>query len=67
MKEILTAKELADRWNISTSTLETWRAQDTGPNYIKLGNNNGRVLYRIEDIEKYERSNTINPVSNDKK
>lgn len=60
-KEIYTTEQLAERWNIAVSTLERWRCMGTGPNYIKLGENTGRVLYRTEDIEKFEERNTIKP------
>lgn len=45
--------DLSDRWNISHRTLERWRWTGEGPPYIKLG---GRVVYRLEDIEEYERA-----------
>ena len=44
--------ELAARWNISHRTLERWRWSGEGPRYIKIG---GRVVYRLEDVEEYER------------
>lgn len=44
--------DLAARWNISHRTLERWRWTGEGPLFIKLG---GRVVYRLEDIEEYER------------
>ena len=44
--------ELAARWNISHRTLERWRWIGEGPRYIKIG---GRVVYRLEDVEAYER------------
>jgi predicted site-specific integrase-resolvase len=47
----LNVSELATRWRISTKTLERWRCQGTGPVYLKL---QGRVLYRMHDIEAYE-------------
>ncbi len=43
--------ELADRWKISPRTLERWRWIGAGPPYLKIG---GRVLYRMEDIERHE-------------
>jgi len=43
--------ELAARWNISHRTLERWRWAGEGPQFIKIG---GRVVYRLEDIEKFE-------------
>ena len=43
--------ELSRRWRLSPRTLERWRFQGTGPQYLKVG---GRVVYRLEDIETYE-------------
>ena len=43
--------ELSSRWNISPRTLERWRWIGEGPQYLKIG---GRVVYRLEDIERYE-------------
>ena len=44
--------ELAARWKISHRTLERWRWAQEGPRYLKLG---GRVVYRLTDIEAFER------------
>jgi hypothetical protein len=49
----LNQTELARRWQVSPRTLERWRWLSQGPRYLKLG---GRVLYRVSDIEAYERS-----------
>jgi len=43
--------ELSDRWGISHRTLERWRWLGEAPAYLKIG---GRVVYRLEDIERYE-------------
>lgn len=43
--------ELSDRWGLSHRTLERWRWIGEGPPYLKIG---GRVVYRLEDIERYE-------------
>lgn len=43
--------DLADRWNISPRTLERWRWIGEGPTYLKIG---GRVVYRLEDVERFE-------------
>ena len=40
--------QLAERWGVSEATLERWRSEGIGPVFLKL---QGRVLYRIEDIE----------------
>ncbi len=48
----LNQSELAARWRISPRTLERWRCVGEGPSYMKLG---GRVIYRTEDVEEFER------------
>src|SRR5690606_36287788 len=54
MKEThLNQLELAVRWRISHRTLERWRWTGEGPKFLKVG---GRVVYRLSDIEEYERS-----------
>lgn len=45
--------ELAVRWRISHRTLERWRWTGEGPKFLKVG---GRVVYRLADIEEYERT-----------
>lgn len=47
----LQQRQLADRWGVSEATLERWRSDGIGPVFLKL---QGRVLYRLEDIEAYE-------------
>lgn len=47
----LNQRQLADRWNISEATLERWRTEGIGPVFLKL---QGRVLYRVEDVEAFE-------------
>jgi len=42
---------LADRWDVSEATLERWRTEGIGPVFLKL---QGRVLYRVEDVEAFE-------------
>ena len=48
----LTQIEVARRWRLSERTLEKWRSIRRGPAYLKIG---GRVVYRPEDIEAFER------------
>ena len=52
-RQCLNQKELARRWGISHRTLERWRYSGQGPAFLKLG---GRVLYRLADVEVFERS-----------
>lgn len=51
----LTPGELAQRWRMSTHTLQNWRVQNFGPPFTKMGEGrSGKVLYRLDDIEAYE-------------
>ena len=47
----LNQRHLADRWDVSEATLERWRTEGIGPVFLKL---QGRVLYRVEDVEDFE-------------
>lgn len=53
---------LAERWRVSPRTLEQWRWLGRGPRFLKVG---GRVVYRLEDVERYEdecrRDSTTHP------
>lgn len=53
--EFLTTEQLAQRWQMGESTLNHWRRADCGPSFTKIGS---RVLYRLADVEQYERANT---------
>jgi hypothetical protein len=55
--------ELADRWHVSPRTLERWRCFGGGPPFLKI---NGRVLYRLEDIEAFEAGQLRMPAGRDK-
>jgi predicted site-specific integrase-resolvase len=48
----LSQRELSERWTIAETTLERWRTMGIGPVYVKLP---GRVVYRITDVDAYER------------
>ncbi len=41
----LSQKQTADAVGVSSSTLESWRTQAIGPEYIKVSAGKGRVLY----------------------
>jgi hypothetical protein len=45
--------QLARRWSLSPRTLERWRWLKQGPPFLRVG---GRILYRVEDIEVFERA-----------
>jgi predicted site-specific integrase-resolvase len=44
-------RALAERWQLSETTLERWRSQGVGPVFLKL---HGRIVYREQDLEAYE-------------
>lgn len=48
---VMTQKELAQRWHLSTRTLERWRWLGQGPPFLRLGT---RIAYRLADIEAFE-------------
>jgi len=47
----LNQRQSTDRWAVSEASLDRWRSAGIGPVYLKI---QGRVLYRIEDVESYE-------------
>jgi len=48
---LLCAREVAERWSVSTSLLWSWRDSEFGPPYFQFGR---CVRYRVEDIERFE-------------
>jgi hypothetical protein len=52
--------ELARRWCLSPRTLERWRWLGQGPRYLKIG---GRIVYRLDDVEEFERAQLRTPAS----
>lgn len=59
--EMISTEELARRWQMHPKTLSNWRVQGRGPVYVKLGGRNATVLYRLVDIEAYERAGMRDP------
>lgn len=49
--DLLAEDELAQRWKKSTRTLQRYRADGTGPAWIRIG---GSVLYRLSDVMAFE-------------
>ncbi len=54
--KMLTGRELAERWRLSTKALDRWRNTGDGPPYLKLGR---AVRYRMEDIIEFEQQAVI--------
>jgi hypothetical protein len=56
--QLISTKELSQRWDIPESTLRYWRCAGTGPPYVKLG---GRIKYDLADVDRYIRANKRMP------
>jgi hypothetical protein len=52
-RRVLSERELARRWGVSTKTLQRWRTEGRGPRYLKLSK---RVSYPLEFVISFERS-----------
>lgn len=52
-RRALSETELAHRWGISPKTLQRWRSEGRGPNYLKLSK---RVTYPLDIIVAFEKS-----------
>lgn len=50
---LLSSSEAAQRLNLRPQSLRRWRLVGCGPPYIRLGGPQGRVAYRVSDIEKW--------------
>ena len=50
MSDLKVSKEAAAYLRISEDTLRHWRSKGLGPKYIKI---NGRILYRLRDLERF--------------
>jgi predicted DNA-binding transcriptional regulator AlpA len=51
-RRVLNENELAQRWGISSKTLQRWRSEGRGPRYLKLSK---RVSYPLESVVDFER------------
>ena len=50
-RRVLSEIELAQRWGVSPKTLQRWRTEGRGPQYLKLSK---RVTYPLEVVTQYE-------------
>ena len=50
----LTTKELSQRWKINPNTIEHWRTNGFGPEFIRIGR---KILYSLESILEFEQKN----------
>jgi hypothetical protein len=64
MSQLLTPKQLCERWKVADNTLRKWRVANVGPAYIKLGEGrNSEVRYRVDDVEAFEKNNRFTTVN----
>lgn len=58
----LTPKEVSDRYGgrIAIGTLANWRWAGTGPTFSRIG---GKILYRLDALEEWERKRTVSSTS----
>ena len=56
--ELLTPRELADRWACSIGHLANLRSAGLGPTYLKIGTS---VRYRLTDVLDYETARVVTP------
>ena len=52
----LTRKQLAERWHLSIPTMDRFK----GIPYIRMGCST-KVLYRLSDVESFEKAHEIDP------
>ena len=57
----LTETDLAERWSMTTRTLQSWRKTGTGPAFVRLGERS--IFYRMEDVLAYEESRVVGKVA----
>ncbi len=62
-KSVLTAREVAERYSVSVSTLADWRWRSKGPAWTKPGRS---VLYRLVDCEEYFRIQRVRTRESDR-
>lgn len=45
---------------VSVRTLANWRCSGSGPRFTKIG---GRILYALEDLQRWEENRTVDHTS----
>ena len=55
---LLTQHQAADRYCVTTKTLQRWRTQGVGPRYIRIGSR--QVRYREADCDAYDARQSFN-------
>ena len=53
----LDEEQLAERWNVTTRTLQKWRKAKKGPRFMNI--EGVRIFYRLEDVLDYENQSVV--------
>lgn len=56
---LLDTEQLGIRWACSIRTLQNWRWQKKGPKFFHLMKRGNPVVYRLVDIEEWEKENFV--------
>lgn len=59
MTTCVTAKSAASRIGVGLHCLAIWRMKGCGPRYIRLGGPRGRVLYPVDELERWLEARTF--------
>jgi hypothetical protein len=57
VKNFLTSKQLAERWQMHPGSLANWRVQGKGPKFVRFGMNQpgaAKALYPLSEVEAFE-------------
>lgn len=55
LTDVLTLKQLAERWGMKPGTLKNWRREGKGPRAVRLGDGpRARTVFKVSDVLAYE-------------
>ena len=52
-------KQLAERWRMDARSIHNLRLKNKGPSYIQPSGPNGKVLYDLNEIKKWEERSRV--------
>lgn len=58
---LLTRKQAAERLGLSVATLQAWVFRNKGPSFIRTGPERGKVLYAVDELDRWSSEHTIRP------
>ncbi len=57
-EQLLSVKQLAERWSLTPHTLMAWRKKNKGPPFMRIGQ---KIFYKLADVELFEDNNISKP------